>query len=135
MNHVSNKKTFDKKANLLEKIIKLADENHNGDVVGNMRFIFEKLSTYEKSVLLDDWASQHFIVKPLYSENDSTDDEVNDIDKFNQQEMVKLKIWMAKAITLIVIGSAGLIFILSTTAEKAISGIESAFKILGVMLK
>lgn len=132
---MATKKPFNKKENLLEKIIRIADENHQGDVVGNMRFIYDKLTTYERSVLLEDWAGLHFEIKAVEAPRNSTEDEVEDIEKFNQQEMVKLKIWMAKLITISVLAMAGFFFILSTTAEKALSGLESAFKILGVMLK
>jgi hypothetical protein len=125
----------DKKSMLLEKIISLADEHHEGDVVGNMRMIFDKLSVYEKSIILNDWASFNFETKAVSIDDKKVDEEVDDIERFNKQEMIKLKVWMAKFITTSVLILAGAFFILSTTAEKATQGIESMFKILSVMLK
>lgn len=105
---------------VINKIKYISDTKYDGKVYDNIMPIFNKLSTDEKRVLLRGLMNICFIfedkfvvetqaideVKVLVKENKETiETEIENIEQFNQKELIRLKTWLVKAVVKTVIGS------------------------------
>ena len=105
---------------VINKIKYIADSKHEGKVYDNIMSIFNKLNTDEKRVLLKGLMNICFIfedkfvvetqaieeVKVLVKENkDTIETEIENIEQFNQKELIRLKTWLVKTVVKSVIGS------------------------------
>lgn len=105
---------------VINKIKYIADSKYEGKVYDNIMIIFNKLNTDEKRVLLRGLMNICFIfqdkfvvetqaieeVKVLVKENkDTIENEIENIEQFNQKELIRLKTWLVKTVVKSVIGS------------------------------
>lgn len=105
---------------VINKIKYIADSKYEGKVYDNITIIFNKLNTDEKRVLLRGLMNICFIfqdkfvvetqaieeVKVLVKENkDTIETEIENIEQFNQKELIRLKTWLVKTLVKSVIGS------------------------------
>lgn len=105
---------------VINKIKYIADSKYEGKVYDNITIIFNKLNTDEKRVLLRGLMNICFIfqdkfvvetqaieeVKVLVKENkDTIENEIENIEQFNQKELIRLKTWFVKTVVKSVIGS------------------------------
>jgi predicted phosphohydrolase len=105
---------------VINKIKYIADTKYEGKVYDNIMPIFNKLNTDEKRVLLKGLMNICFIfedkfvvetqaieeVKVLVKENkDTIENEIENIEQFNQRELIRLKTWLVKTVVKSIIGS------------------------------
>lgn len=105
---------------VINKIKYIADTKYDGKVYDNIMSIFNKLNTDEKRVLLRGLMNICFIfedkfvvetqaideVKSLVRENkDTIESEIENIEQFNQRELIRLKTWLVKTVVKSIIGS------------------------------
>lgn len=105
---------------VINKIKYIADSKYEGKVYDNIMIIFNKLNTDEKRVLLRGLMNICFIfqdkfvvetqaieeVKILVKENkDTIENEIENIEQFNQKELIRLKTWLVKTVVKSIIGS------------------------------
>ena len=105
---------------VINKIKYIADSKYEGKVYDNITIIFNKLNTDEKRVLLRGLMNICFIfqdkfvvetqaieeVKILVKENkDTIENEIENIEQFNQKELICLKTWLVKTLVKSIIGS------------------------------
>jgi len=105
---------------VINKIKYIADTKYEGKAYDNIMIIFNKLNTDEKRVLLRGLMNICFIfedkfvvetqaieeVKVLVKENkDTIENEIENIDQFNQRELIRLKTWLVKTVVKSIIGS------------------------------
>lgn len=105
---------------VINKIKYIADSKYEGKVYDNIMIIFNKLNTDEKRVLLKGLMNICFIfedkfvvetqaieeVKVLVKENkDTIENEIENIEQFNQKELIRLKTWLVKTVVKSIIGS------------------------------
>lgn len=105
---------------VINKIKYIADSKYEGKVYDNITIIFNKLNRDEKRVLLRGLMNICFIfqdkfvvetqaieeVKILVKENkDTIENEIENIEQFNQKELIRLKTWLVKTVVKSIIGS------------------------------
>lgn len=105
---------------IIKKIKTISDEKYEGKVYDNIMPIFNKLKTEEKRLLLKGLMNICFIledkilipsesldeVKTMVNDNKNTiQSEIENIEQFNQRELIRLKTWLVKAIITATIGS------------------------------
>lgn len=105
---------------IIKKIKTISDEKYEGKVYDNIMPIFNKLTTEEKRLLLKGLMNICFIledkilipsesldeVKTVVNDNKNTiQSEIENIEQFNQRELIRLKTWLVKAIITATIGS------------------------------
>lgn len=105
---------------IIKKIRTISDEKYEGKVYDNIMPIFNKLTTEEKRLLLKGLMNICFIledkilipsesldeVKTMVNDNKNTiQSEIENIEQFNQRELIRLKTWLVKAIITATIGS------------------------------
>lgn len=105
---------------IIKKIKTISDEKYEGKVYDNIMPIFNKLTTEEKRLLLKGLMNICFIledkilipsesldeVKTMVNDNKNTiQSEIENIEQFNQRELIRLKTWLVKAIITATIGS------------------------------
>jgi len=137
---------------VINKIKYVADTKYDGKVYDNIMPIFNKLTSDEKRILLKGLMNICFIfedkfvvetqaideVKFLVKENKETiESEIENIEQFNQKELIRLKTWLVKAVVKTVIGSFVLFslgLILFGNDDNAMSKLfENIFKLFKVI--
>jgi hypothetical protein len=127
------------------KVQQIADKEYNGNIFDNVLTIFRRLSVSERRVMLIGIMGIYLCssntkrapTTPVIYEKPTVEVEIGHIETYNHQELMKLKSWLVKTITLTILASLGLIFLIGATIEKSehnlIAALVDFFAVLKVM--
>lgn len=134
---------------VIDRVKKIADEQHEGKVYDNVLAIFDQLSLRERQTLLRGLINICFLVDNRLLEDSSVsngcsktilDHEIDTIESYNKKELIGLKTWLVKMVFKTLLAGV-CIYVLLVAVTGGDSGVgrvtsllETFFKVVGVIV-